>query len=166
MTGASADLLIGKPARRLRDLAGGWAPLVVVLAILCATPAYMGYVQWSEVRALRRAWTFTGPPCPVVQTPASWAVSHRRPPKVVDYRGVRFTRAFAAISCAAVPEAGLWSAGSYTGCQFNNPGSVGVTAAGRTTIFQPPAGSRITVTVRDDRVSCVVGGNFNGQADG
>src|SRR5687768_13668531 len=100
MTGASTNLALHKPPRRLRDLAGGWAPLVIVLAALCATPAWMGYVQWAEVQALRRAWTFTGPPCPIVDRPAPWAMSHRRPPKVVDYRGVRFSRAFAAISCA------------------------------------------------------------------
>lgn len=135
------------------------APLSIIL-IVSAVPGLIAYTQWSEVEALRHEWTVPGPACQQVETPASWAVSKRKPPKEFEYRGIHFERSFAAVSCAAVPERGLLTRANYAVCQFNNPGLVRVSAAGRNYAFQPPAGHRATVTVRESEVSCVVGGRF------
>ena len=134
------------------------------LGLLCAVsamPAYVGWVQWLDVQALRREWTIAGPACAEVDEIAPWARRRKRAPMTFRYGGATFTRSFAAVSCAAVPKSGLWSRGSYHVCSFNNPGAVVVETAARKVTYQPPPGGRVTVTVRDGMASCVVGGRFN-----
>lgn len=109
----------------------------------------------------RRAWAVEGPPCPVVAEPSPAAVSHRRPPMSHDYGGTTFTRSFGAVSCAGFREPALWEERVYHVCQFNNPGAVVVKTAGAATTYEAPPGRRLTVTVREGRASCVVGGWFN-----
>lgn len=137
------------------------------LAILVLAPSFLVLPSvmigsiWVEAVALQRAWTVKGPPCPEVAQPSSRAVSRHRPPKTFTYGEATFTRSFAAVDCAAVPKDAWWPRESYRVCQFNNPGAITVSTAGGRQVFEPPPGARATVTVRDGRVSCVVGGTFN-----
>lgn len=144
-----------------RRRGGDIAAFLALLAALASIPAYVVWETWSEIQAMKRAWTIAGPPCPVVAKPAPWATNHHRATRSFPYGPATFARAFGAASCVAIPEDGLWTQRSYHVCQFNNPGALTVTAAGRSTTFQPPPGRRATVTVRHGQVRCVVGGWFN-----
>jgi hypothetical protein len=71
---------------RIRQRGGGRsgagaAGLLAMLAALASIPAYVIFETWSELQAMKRAWTIAGPPCPVVERPASWAVNHHRAPR-------------------------------------------------------------------------------------
>lgn len=109
----------------------------------------------------RRAWAIEGPPCPVVERPSPRAVSRRRPPMTHDYGGATFTRSFGAVSCAGFREPALFQERVYHVCQFNNPGAVVVKTTTGTQTFEAQPGRRLTVTVREGRVRCVVGGWFS-----
>ena len=149
-----------KPQPRSRRLAADLAGGLAFAAALSAFPLSMGWAQWAEVEALRAEWTVAGPACPTVEAIAPWARG-RKPPLTHRYGGATFSRSFAAVSCAAIPKAGLWSRGRDYVCQFNNPGAVIVQTDGARVIFQPPVGQRATVSIRDGSASCVVGGRFN-----
>ena len=149
-------------------LGGGWRTwamlafqLVATVALVSMLPTFVVVQVWAEARALQTQWAVAGPPCEVVDQPASWATNHRKGPMRFTYGGATFTRQFAAVSCAAVPETWWWPRNSYRVCMFNNPGAVTVTTIDGPVTFQPPYGQRATVTVRDGLASCVVGGRFN-----
>ncbi|MBL8772298.1 MAG: hypothetical protein JNK30_13030 [Phenylobacterium sp.] len=151
-----------------RTLGGGWrawwalaAQAVICLALVCALPSFVVWQTWSEARALQTEWSFTGPPCDIVETPASWATNHRSAPRQFSYGGHQITRQFAAVSCAAVPERWWWPGESYHVCMFNNPGAVTVSTVDGPVTFQPPYGQRATIRMQDGKASCVVGGRFN-----
>ena len=108
----------------------------------------------------RRAWAIQGPPCPTVAAPSPRAISRHRDPMSHDYGGATFTRSFGAVSCAGFREPALFEERLYHVCQFNNPGAVTVKTAQATTTFEAAPGKRLTVTVREGRASCVVGGWF------
>lgn len=129
-------------------------------AVFSLIPGFIVYQNWSTATALAREWTFTGPPCPVVEQPSAQATRHGKPPMTVSYGGAVFTRSFAAASCGAVPINPFWPSENAYVCRFNNPGAVVVRAAGRRIVFQPPVGLPATVTVRRGQVSCVVAGGF------
>lgn len=142
------------------SLAAELLQLAALLVPVCTLPAALAFGVWSEREALKAEWTVEGPPCPEV-TQLLPSVVGRKPPKTFRYGDAEFSRAFGAAYCAAIPESRLWTRESYRVCQFNNPGAVTVVADGRRVIFQPPVGRRMTVTVRDGKASCVVGGWFN-----
>ncbi|MBX3484374.1 hypothetical protein [Phenylobacterium sp.] len=149
-------------------LGGGWrawtalaVQFVATIALVLALPAFVVWQAWSEAEALRAEWTVTGPPCETVGEPAEWATNHGKGPRTFSYGGASFTRQFAAVSCAVVPEAWWWPRDSYTVCMFNNPGAVTVGAVDGPVTFQPPRGQRATVTVRHGQATCIVGGRFN-----
>lgn len=137
-----------------------WAILVLAPSFLILPTVMVGSI-YVEARALQRAWTVEGPPCPQVATPSSRAISRHRPPMTFTYGGASFTRSFAAVDCAAVPKSAVWPREAYRVCQFNNPGAITVRTATSRKVFELPPGARATVTVRDGLVSCVVGGSFN-----
>lgn len=134
--------------------------VLALLMVVSILPAFLAFGAWSEVQALKAEWTIEGPPCPIV-TELLPSVVGRKPAKTFRYGDAEFSRAFGAAFCAAIPEDRLWTRASYRVCQFNNPGAVTVRTDGRSVIFQPPVGRRLTVTVRDGVASCVVGGWFN-----
>ena len=109
----------------------------------------------------RKAWAIAGPSCPVVARPSPKAVSRRREPMSHDYGGTTYTRSFGAVSCAGFREPALFDERVYHVCQFNNPGAVVVKTPRGVTTFEAAPGRRLTVTVRDGRASCVVGGWFS-----
>lgn len=154
-------------ARRLNPRRWDWPPwalqaveLSAILAVVSAIPGGLAFATWTDVQAMKAAWTIKGPPCPTVaQAPPS--VVGRKPPRRFQYGGAEFSHAFAAAYCQALPEDTLFARESFPVCQFNNPGAVTVVAGGRRTVFQPPVGRRATVTVRHGEASCVIGGWFN-----
>jgi len=151
-----------------QTMGGGWrawsalmTQVLICLGLVSALPAFVAWQTWTEARALQTEWTVAGPPCDVVDVPASWATGHRHAPMTFSYGGHSFTRQFAAVSCAAVPVTWWWPRDSYHVCMFNNPGAVTVSTVDGPVTFQPPYGQRATITVRNGEATCVVGGRFN-----
>lgn len=143
------------PLARLQ--AGG---LLGVLAMVLSVPAYVVVETSLGAAAERAQWTITGPPCPVAARPTLRVVG-RRKPRTFAYGGVNFTRWRGHASCVAFREARLFGEGEVARtCQFNNPGAVAVTAAGRTTLFEIGDARPATVTVHAGVASCVLGGWF------
>jgi len=151
--------------RRPRKLR--WEGVVYLSAILCtlipmAAAPYVSILQIIVGNAqAKRDYTVEGPACPVVEKPSPISIG-KRPPISFDYHGVSYTRSFGHVECQTVPDGPIWapSSKSFQVCQFTGPSMVAVTHAGRTTIFEPPPVRTTTVTVRDGKVSCVVGGWF------
>lgn len=144
-------------ARRSRRLSA--AGLMLVLVGIAAVPAYEIARTWAADRAERRQWNVEGPPCPMVERPSRSATG-RRPARTFRYGDVAFTRSFGGVSCAAFREGEVWAERVYRVCQFNNPGAVTVATSRGVATFEAAPGRRVTVTVRDGRASCVVGGWF------
>lgn len=162
----SSGSLLGVYARReqIRDRRrqiGNVLSLAGLAVLVAAVPGLL--VVQGVVAGIveRRAWAIEGPACPVVATPSPRATRRHGDPMSHDYGGVTFTRAFGAVSCAGFREPALFDERVYHVCQFNNPGAVVVKAAAGTTTFEAAPGKRLTVTVRDGRASCVVGGWFS-----
>jgi len=133
--------------------------MVAVLAGAVSIPGYVILTTWLDRRAMEAAWTITGPPCPQVAA-LDPAVVGRRPAKVFTYQKVRFARQSGHVSCVTLDAGGPFARRTYPVCQFSGPAGVGVTAAGGTAFYQPGAARRVTVTVRDGRPACVMGGWF------
>lgn len=133
--------------------------LAGLLLGLLAIPAYVVLETWLGEQAMQRAWTITGPPCPVVGRPA-WIVVGSKPPKAFEYGGVGFARYHGHASCVAWREGGLFDPDVYRVCQFNAPAAVTVAVGGKTISYQPGFGHRATVSIRRGQPSCVMGGWF------
>lgn len=162
----SSGSLLGVYARReqIRDRRrqiGNVLSLAGLAVLVAAVPGLL--VVQGVVAGIveRRAWAIEGPACPVVSQPSPRATRRHGDPMSHDYGGVTFTRSFGAVSCAGFREPALFDEQVYHVCQFNNPGAVVVKAAAGTTTFEAAPGKRLTVTVRDGRASCVVGGWFS-----
>lgn len=133
--------------------------LAGMLLSLMAIPAYIVIETWMGEQAMQKAWTITGPPCPVVKRP-DWIVVGSKPPKAFEYGGIGFARHFGHVSCVAWRENGMFDPDIYRVCQFNAPGAVTVASGGRTISYQPGFGRRATVSIRRGQPSCVMGGWF------
>ena len=133
--------------------------LAGLLLSLMAIPAYIVIETWLGERAMQKAWTITGPPCPVVARPA-WIVVGSKPPKAFEYGGIGFARHFGHVSCVAWREGEVFDSEIYRVCQFNAPGAVTVALRGQTISYQPGVGRRATVSIRKGQPSCVMGGWF------
>jgi hypothetical protein len=143
--------------QRLRS-SGGWETTGIVALMLSAAsiPLTIAYDALAAQHALKKEWAIAGPPCPVPVRP--WRFHAL--PHVVHYQGVRFTRQYGAISCAVVPDGGVFSSAHHTVCQFSGPAAASVTTGGRTVLYEPGIGRPATVTIRNGQPSCVVGGWF------
>lgn len=139
---------------RLQTLALGG-----LLLMLLSIPAYIVLETLLGEQAMRRAWTITGPPCPVVKRP-DWIVVGSKPPKAFAYGGIGFARHFGHASCVSWREGGMFDPDIFRVCQFNAPGAVTVAVGGRTTTYQPGVGHRATVSIRRGQPSCAMGGWF------
>ncbi|HEY9236950.1 MULTISPECIES: hypothetical protein [Phenylobacterium] len=139
--------------RRLSELVG----VGFFLVMLATLPAWLIYETWSLQEAERRAWDISGPPCPVVAHGAAFAADT---PYEFSYGGARFARRFGHASCASPLGEGLIPGDPYRVCQFTGPAMVAVATERGVTVFKPGVGHRATVTVRDGKASCVVGGWF------
>jgi hypothetical protein len=148
-------------ARDRRRQVGNLLSLVGMAVCVAAVPGILVIQMIVSERAEKRAWAIKGPACPVVAKPSRVAISRHRDPMTHDYGGTSFTRSFGAVSCAGFREAALFEERVYHVCQFNNPGAVVVKTPKETVTFEATPGKRLTVTVRNGRARCVVGGWFN-----
>lgn len=149
-------------ARDRRRQVGNLLSLVGMAVCVAAIPGILTLQMVLTERAERRAWAVEGPACPVVAKPSAMGSRRRGDPMTHDYGGSTFTRSFGAVSCAGFREAALFGESRvYHVCQFNNPGAVIVKTALGTTTFEAAPGKRLTVTVRDGKPGCVVGGWFS-----
>lgn len=146
-------------------LGGGWRTWAVLAFQLAATfvlvamvPAFMVFEVRAEARALQSEWAISGPPCDVIEPPASSASSRADPQARFTYGGARFSGHFDAVSCAAVPSTWWWPKDLYRVCMFSGPGALTVTTTDGPLTFRPPQGQSATITIRDGRANCVVGG--------
>ena len=141
--------------------------IVVVLLAVASIPITVGYSTWRTHRSLRAEWSAAGPACPLVPEP-SVAARGAKPPAPFTYRGAHFAYQIGDVECAAVPEKSLFDSAHYTVCQFDAPGAVAVTTAGRTATFEPGIGRGAMVTVRKGQVSCALAasGWYHGPAVG
>lgn len=148
-----------RPARifsgRRAQILGMAALLLLIVAIPTAGFLEMVMAQ----RSLKRAWDIRGPACPLAEGPIA-AVSERRPLKSFDYGGARFVRRSGHVSCVAPFVGNIPGGDVFHVCQFSGPDLLAVTTSAGDFAFRPGVGRRATVTVRDGRASCVVGGWF------
>ena len=149
-------------ARDRRRQVGNLLSLAAMAVCVAAIPGILTLQMVLTERAERRAWTIEGPACPVVAKPSPMGSRRRGEPMSHDYGGSTFTRSFGAVSCAGFREAQLFGESRvYHVCQFNNPGAVVVKTPTETKTFEAQPGRRLTVTAREGRASCVVGGWFS-----
>jgi hypothetical protein len=138
-------------------------PAVAILAVCLAAmamPFALGIETWLMHLSLRQDWAIRGPPCPEVAQ-VSIAARGLRPPKPFVYKGIRFAAQMGNIYCEAVPDEGWFPKTTHAACQFSNPAAVEVHTPLRDVIYETGVGHRATVTIRNGRPSCVVGGWFD-----
>jgi len=143
--------------QRLRH-SSWWQTLGIVALMLAVAsiPLTVAYGALADHHSLKAEWAITGPACPTPQDPMQF---HRRP-LVFSYREALFTRRYGGVFCVVVPDGGVFSRGGHTACQFSSPAAITVTTGGETVLYEPGIGHAATVTIRDGRPSCVVGGWF------
>jgi hypothetical protein len=146
-----------KTGRTRNEGLGEKVGLAFFLLMLATLPAWLIYETWSAQEEQRQAWNVSGPPCPVISPAAAFGADT---PYEFSYGGVRFARRFGHASCASPLEGGLIPGAPYRVCQFTGPAVVGVATSEGVTIFKPGVGHRATVTIRDGKASCVIGGWF------
>lgn len=130
--------------------------IVVLMMAVASIPLTVAYGGLADRQALKSEWAITGPPCPLATGPSLY----RKAPKAFSYQGVRFTRQYGNVSCVVVPDAGPFSKAHHPVCQFSGPARVTATTGGRTYVYEPDIGRRATVSIRDGKPSCVIGGWF------
>ena len=130
--------------------AGGLAGILGLLGLVAAVPVLTAYAGWAGEREMQRAWTIGGAACPeaVRRSPDLFGA---RPAKIFAYGGAVFARRFGHVSCAAPVEPRATGREVFHVCQFTSPGA-------ETTVFLPGIGNPATVTLRDGRSTCVIGG--------
>ena len=161
-TGQLKTLQERERVRDRRRQVGNLLSLFGMAVVVAAIPGILTLQMVLTERAERRAWAIKGPACPVVAQPSPLGARRRGDPMSHEYGGSTFTRSFGAVSCAGFREPVLFGESRvYHVCQFNNPGAVVVETARGTTTYEGPPGKRLTVTVREGRPNCVVGGWFS-----
>ena len=143
-----------------------WAPPIenlgmgLVLLAVVSIPTALVVSNWMEMRQARVAWAIAGPPCPRL-APGTPIFTGRRLPQEFDYGGVHYARQYGHVSCVGFREDGLFNRAVYRVCQFSGPMTLAVTAGRDQLAFRTGVGRRATVTIRDGKASCVVGGWFS-----
>lgn len=134
--------------------------LAALLISLMTIPGLIVAETWVGQAMMQRAWTISGPPCPVVTRPATNIVG-RKLPRDFDYGGASFARYFGHASCVGWRDGPLGREARVRVCQFNAPGALAVTTPTRTIIYQTGVAQAATVSVRDGEPACVLGGWFD-----
>lgn len=130
--------------------------IVVVMLAVASIPLTVAYGGLADRQLLKTEWAIEGPACPAPVQPMRF----NRKPLEFSYQGIHFTRQYGAVYCVPVPDRGIFSKANHPVCQFSSPAAVTVTTGGRTVLYEPGIGQRATVTIRDGRSTCVVGGWF------
>jgi hypothetical protein len=151
----------------------GLSPVQITLGI--GVVLLLGALGWNLARywsgqiAETREWTIPGPPCPALSRQALIAAGLQAAPEgdlrgfgdlTSDYDGVRFSRRFGYMSCAAVRENGGYSLDSHPVCQFTRPGVVTVASAKGVFYFNTGSNAPATVSVKDGVPACVLANRF------
>lgn len=138
--------------------ADAWSDFGILVVLLAVTsiPLAIVYGVLADHHALKAEWAIVGPACAVPSEP----IRFHRPAHAFTYRGVTFSRRYGNAYCIVAPDGNILSRASHTVCQFSSPGAVSVTTGGRTVLYEPGIGHPATVSIRDGRSSCVVGGWF------
>ena len=132
--------------------------VLAFLLFVAAAPGWVIYQAWAMRHAEVRAWSIAGPPCPVVEP--SPTLFGQGGPRNFSYGGADFSRRFGHASCAAPQGGGLIPGEVFHVCQFTGPAALAVTTSAGTTYFKPGVGRPATVTLREGKATCVVGGWF------
>jgi hypothetical protein len=135
------------------------AGIVALLTAIAGIPISVGVGTWAAHRASLREWAVKGPACPVALTPSP-ATRGAKPPAPFVFQGIGFAYQIGDAFCAVVPVENVFSQASFPVCNFDAPAAVEVTVGGRKVLFEPGVGHSATVSVRDGRVSCVIGAGF------
>jgi hypothetical protein len=130
--------------------------LLALLAGIASIPGAVIFSTWATHRAMLREWVVKGPPCPVSET-LSVAARGARPPPPFVYKGVGFAYQIGDAFCAAVPVEDVFSSKTFPVCNFDAPAAIAVTLGARHVLFEPGVGHAAWVTIRDGRISCVMG---------
>ena len=143
--------------QRLRH-SGWWqtAGIVILMLAVASIPLTVAFGGLADRQAMKREWAIDGPACPIAAGPSPF----KKPPHTFSYQGVRFTRQYGNVSCVVVPDGGIFSNARHAVCQFNGPARITATTGGRTIAYDPGIGHAATVTIRDGKPACVVGGWF------
>ncbi len=134
------------------------AGVLLLLGAVASIPLAEGIGTWLGHQSLRKEWAIAGPACPEVPRVSIAAMGAKPPPPFV-YQNVAFAYQIGDVFCATVPE-GYFTKATYPVCQFDHPSAIEVKSRGRTVIYELGIGHKATVTVRDGRPSCVMGGRF------
>ena len=143
-----------------------WSELLPFLAIVavCASamsiPFALSIETWLTHLSIRKDWAIKGPPCPQMGSVPIFARG-ARPPKPFTYKGTRFAAQVGDISCAAVPDEGWFPKSTHAVCQFSGPSAIEVDTGTVQATYVTGMGKRATVTIRNGRPSCVIGGWFD-----
>jgi len=143
-----------------------WSELLPFIAIVAvclgamSIPFALSLETWLTHLALRQEWTIKGPACAQMPEIPIYARGFR-PPKPFTYKGTRFSAQLGDIFCEAVPDEGWFPKTTHAVCQFSNPSAIEVDTGVIKAIYVTGMGKRATVTVRNGRPSCVVGGWFD-----
>ena len=132
------------------------AGIVVLLAAVASIPISVGVGTWAAHRASLREWAVKGPACPVSML-LSPAARGAKPPAPFVFQGIGFAYQIGDAFCAVVPVENVFSQATFPVCNFDAPAAVEVTVGGRKVLFEPGVGHSATVSVRNGKVSCVIG---------
>jgi hypothetical protein len=146
-------------SQRQRLHHSSWWQTLGIVALMLATasmPLAVAYGALADHQSLKVEWAITGPACPTPDNPIRF---HRRP-MVFSYQEALFTRQYGNVFCVVVPDKGMFSHAHHTACQFSGPAAISVTTGSQTILYEPGIGRTATVTIRDGRPSCVIGGWF------
>lgn len=148
-----------------RSRRGVPAPVWILIAVLAVGAFFVA--NWLIRRPANiqkaQAWDIKGPPCP----PLSAAAYQAQAIKVTQHfedDGVSFGRAGGHVSCEDIVNDGGKGFGSYTECQFTGPGVVQVTTSAGDSYFLPAGPA--TITIKDNKVSCVTAAGYRGDTGG
>jgi hypothetical protein len=130
--------------------------IVVLMLAVASIPLAVAYGALADRQAMKAEWAIGGPACPLAAGPSPY----RKAPMAFSYQGVRFTRQYGNVSCVVVPDGGIFSSAHHPVCQFSGPARITAASVDRAYTFEPGIGRPATVTIRDGRLSCVIGGWF------
>ncbi len=150
----------GDGRRRRKSIA---LPTLVLGALALAAAYVAGSWAWHRPGEIRKAqaWAVAGPPCRQLSAQAFQAQPVRIHARF-ENDDITFGRGYGHVSCDDITNDGGQGFGTFTECQFNNPGALEVTTKTGDLYFLT-GGERATVMVKKDAVSCVLAGRFKGE---